>query len=103
APACTTAPVSLTLKLQSRPDQVSLFVQGTRLSFTTDHAGHLFGQINGSIQHDDLPSKIAPACAGLCNSASNADPNSGTATNCKGLFDQGGSDCGGNSNSFAGD
>jgi len=102
-PATTTTPVSLTFKLQIGPDQVSLFLQGTRLSFTTDHAGHLFGQINGSIQHDDFPTKIAPAYADLCNSAINADPNSGTATNCKGLFDQGGSDCGGNSNSFAGD
>lgn len=99
----TTAPVSLTFMLQFGPDTFPVPMHGARLSFTTDHSGHMQGQLNGSIKHDDYMLFIPQGTADMCNAAISADPNSNNSMTCKQIYDKGGSDCGSNSGSYMGD
>lgn len=90
-PATTTTPVALTISIAIGPEAIELPVQGARLSFTSDNSGpgHLQGQINGSVRHDDIQTKVLPAMAAAFNSIIQSDPGSSTAIDLLKLFDSG--------------
>jgi len=90
SPATTANPVSLDIELAAGSSAYTLPVLNARLSFATDAAGNIqFGQINGSIPHDNIVNTFAPALAAMCNASIQGDPSSTTATSCKALFDTG--------------
>ena len=89
SPATTTSPVSLTFRLQLGNTPVNLPLQGTRLSFTTDGAGHMQGQLNGSIRHTDYMALVPPALAQSFTAEIQADPTSDAAMQIKQIFDLG--------------
>lgn len=90
APATTPNPVSLDIELAIGTSNATLHVLNARLSFATDVNGNVsFGQINGSIPHDDLLNNFLPTMAASCNASIQSDPTSNTATSCKSLFDIG--------------
>lgn len=100
APASTPNPVSLSFELSLGTSKATLGVLDARLSFATDGAGNIsFGQINGSIPHEDLINQFLPTLAANCNAAIESDPSSDTSVGCTGLFDSG---CSGHPE-FAGD
>ena len=90
-PATTTTPVDLTLQLQFGPATVPVTVQSARLSFTTDNVGpgHMQGQLNGAIPHDDWANKILPAWQIWFNQIVQTNTPPSQAANLKGLFDTG--------------
>ncbi len=94
-PVTTTSPVTLTAFIAIGTETVALPVQGARLSFTSDSTGpgHMQGQLNGSILHTDVNTKVLPALAVAFNSLIQNDPTSPTAATIKTLFDTG---CSGN-------
>lgn len=89
SPATTTTPVSLTFRLQLGSASVDLPLQGTRLSFAIDGEGHLQGQLNGSVRHNDYMALVPPALAQSFTAEIQADPTSSTAMQIKELFDLG--------------
>jgi hypothetical protein len=89
SPATTISPVSLTFRLQLGSTSVDLPLQGTRLSFTTDGAGHMQGQLNGSIRHNDYMALVPPALAQSFTAEIQNDPTSNTAMQLKQIFDLG--------------
>jgi hypothetical protein len=95
-PATTHTPVTLTMVIAIGAETVALPVQGARLAFTTDSfgPGHLHGQLNGSILHQDVIGKVLPALADAFNSIIQNDPSSATAMQLLSIFDTG---CSGNS------
>lgn len=90
-PATTSTPVALTLILQLGQNKIVLPLQGARLSFTTDDIGygHMQGQLNGSIRHDDYMASIPPALAAWFTAKIQPDPTSPEAVQIKALFDTG--------------
>lgn len=100
SPGTTANPVSLDIDLAFGTSKLKLVVLNARLSFAKDATGNIqFGQINGSIPHENLVATFPPAMAALCNTSIQSDPSSSTATSCKNLFDNG---CNGFPN-YAGD
>lgn len=90
-PATTHTPVTLSIVIAIGAETVALPVQGARLSFTTDSTGpgHMQGQLNGSIRHDDIQTRVLPALADAFNSVIQNDPASSTAMQLLLLFDTG--------------
>lgn len=103
SPVTTTSPVDLTLMMQFGPSIFALPLQGTRLSFTTNSVGpgHMQGQLNGSIRHNDYLTTIPPALAQWFTSIIQTDPTSATAMQLKQLFDTGCNGSGANDNGIA--
>jgi hypothetical protein len=90
APPTAPDPVSLDFEFAIDSVDVTLPVLNARLAFTIDAAGNLpFGQINGAIPHESIPTLLLPAFAEACDASIQSDPASDFATGCEGLFDTG--------------
>jgi hypothetical protein len=90
APATTTHPVTLQLKLDVAGSLVRVTLHGAHLQYTVSAGGLMKGQINGAIPNAEVQSTMVPAIATSLTARVTANPTSSNSMQILAIFDTGG-------------